>query len=221
LHFFDEHGTAVHKIYLQAEGSLEPWQAMVQTFRAPPPRPLAVTPPAAARPAGPEPAEAAATAFRIAWESMTDTHELFGLLRTHGLNRTQALRAVGPRWAQRVTNGALHQLMTAAAAEQRRIMTFIGNLGCIQIFSGTVTRIVRHGTWFNVMDPGHNLHLREDRIAASWVVHKPTRNGIVSALELYDAAGETIAQVFRKRRDGEAAEDATWSKMLGALEAAP
>ena len=220
LHFFDEHGTAIHKIYLQAEGSLEHWQAMVETFRAAQPPQLAVTPPAATRTAGPDPDEAAATAFRAAWAGMTDTHELFGLLRTHNLTRTQALHAVGPKWAYRVGNGALHQLMTAAAAEERRIMTFIGNLGCIQIFSGTVTRIVRTGPWFNVMDPGHNLHLREDHIANSWVVHKPTSTGIVSSLELYNAAGDTIVQVFRKRRDTESAEDAGWSKSLSALEAA-
>jgi putative hemin transport protein len=220
LHFFDEHGTALHKIYLQAEGDLDQWKALVQAFRAPEAPALVVSPPAAARPAGPDPDEAAAAAFRAAWAGMQDTHELFGLLRTHGLNRTQALHAVGKQWAYRVSNTALHQLMTAAAAEQRRIMTFIGNLGCIQIFSGTVTRIVRHGPWFNVMDPGHNLHLREDHIANTWVVHKPTSTGIVSSLELYNATGDTIVQVFRKRRDTESAEDAGWSKLLADLEAA-
>jgi putative hemin transport protein len=219
LHFFDEHGTAVHKIYLQHDGALERWQAIVDSYRADAPPTLAVTPAAAARPAGPNPDEANRLAFRAAWQAMTDTHELFGLLRTHGLTRTQALHVVAPEWARPVSNQALGQLLEAAAAAQQRIMTFIGNQGCIQIFSGTVTRIVRSGPWLNVMDPGHNLHLREDHIAASWVVQKPTRNGIVSSLEIYDAAGETIVQVFRKRKDGESAEEAGWSKLLAALEA--
>lgn len=218
LHFFDEHGTAVHKIYLQHDGQLERWQEMVDSYRAAAAPKLAVTAPPAPRPAGPAPDEANRLAFRAAWQAMTDTHELFGLLRTHGLTRTQALHVVAPEWARPVKNSSLNQLLEAAAAEQQHIMTFVGNMGCIQIFSGTVTRVVRSGPWLNVMDPGHNLHLREDHITASWVVQKPTRNGIVSSLELYDAAGETIIQLFRKRKDGESAEEAGWSKLLAALE---
>jgi putative hemin transport protein len=221
LHFFDEHGTAVHKIYLQADGALERWEAMIADHRAAAPAELRVTPPAAPRPVGPAPDAANRLAFRAAWQAMTDTHELFGLLRTHGLTRLQALEVVQPEWARPVDAGALGRLLEAAAAAEQRLMTFVGNQGCIQIFSGTVTRVVRSGPWLNVMDPGHNLHLREDHIAASWVVQKPTRNGIVSSLELYDAAGETIVQVFRKRKDGEAAEDAGWSALLAGLEATP
>lgn len=221
LHVFDDHGTAIHKIYLERDGALDRWETLVERYRAPAPPALELTAVPAARPAGPLPDEANREAFRASWAAMTDTHELFGLLRTHGLSRTQALELVAPKWARRVTNGALGQLLERAAAEQRRIMTFIGNLGCIQIFSGTVTRIVRSGPWINVMDPGHNLHLREDHIAQSWVVHKPTRHGLVGSLELYNAAGDTIAQVFRKRKDNESAEDEGWMSSLAALEAAP
>lgn len=221
LHFFDEHGAAVHKIYLQAEGDVARWEAMIEEHRADAPAELKVTPQPAPRPAGATPDEANRLAFRAAWQAMTDTHELFGLLRTHGLTRVQALHVVAPEWARPVGNDALGKLLEAAAAAQHRIMTFIGNQGCIQIFSGTVNRVVRSGPWLNVMDPGHNLHLREDHIAGSWVVQKPTRNGIVSSLEIYDGAGETIVQVFRKRKDGESAEEAGWSALLAGLEAAP
>jgi putative hemin transport protein len=71
-------------------------------------------------------------------------------------------------------------------------MIFIGNRGCLQVFSGAVDRVKRMGPWLNVLDPGFNLHLREDRIASSWVVAKPTKAGIVRSLELYDADGETL-----------------------------
>lgn len=221
LHFFDEHGTAIHKIYLEREGALDRWEALVNQFRAAAVPELAVTPAPVVRQPGALPDEAGRDAFRAAWAAMTDTHELFGLLRSHKLGRTEALRVVAPKWARRVQNTALAQLLEKAAAEERRIMTFIGNLGCIQIFSGTVTRIVRSGPWINVMDPGHNLHLREDHIAESWVVHKPSRHGLVGSLELYNAAGETIVQVFRKRKDNETAEDEGWMSLLSQLEAAP
>ena len=98
-------------------------------------------------------------------------------------------------------------------------MIFVGNRGCLQVFSGAVHKIVKHGPWINVLDPSFNLHLREDHIATSWVVAKPTRAGMVRSLELFDAAGETIALVFRKRDDREQAEDESWIARLATLEA--
>jgi putative hemin transport protein len=96
-------------------------------------------------------------------------------------------------------------------------MIFVGNRGCLQVFSGAVDRVERLGPWLNVLDPGFNLHLREDRIVSSWVVAKPTSAGIVRSLELYDDGGDTIALVFRKRDDRTAAEDPAWSQQLARL----
>jgi putative hemin transport protein len=57
--------------------------------------------------------------------------------------------------------------------------------------------------WLNVLDPGFNLHLREDHIASAWVVKKPTVDGTVTSLELFDPAGDTIAMLFGKRKPGQ------------------
>jgi putative hemin transport protein len=149
---------------------------------------------------------------------MQDTHEFFHLLIKYGVSRTQALRLAGSNRATRVANNSMSKILDGAAASRDRIMIFVGNRGCLQVFSGDVTKIVRMGPWLNVLDPGFNLHLREDKIATSWVVSKPTRSGIVTSLELFDEAGENIALVFRKRDDREKAEDPSWSALLSTLE---
>jgi putative hemin transport protein len=58
------------------------------------------------------------------------------------------------------------------------------------------------GPWFNVLDPQFNLHLREEHVASAWVVKKPTADGVVTSLELFDAAGNQIALIFGKRKPG-------------------
>ena len=68
------------------------------------------------------------------------------------------------------------------------VMVFVGNRGCLQIHSGPVHRVEVVGPWLNVLDPGFNLHLREDRVAAAWVVRKPSVHGDIHSLELYDAS---------------------------------
>ena len=81
-------------------------------------------------------------------------------------------------------------------------MVFVGNHGCLQIHRGPVCRIEAVGPWLNVLDPRFNLHLRADRIAGAWVVRKPSVNGEIHALELYDATGEIACQIFGHRAAG-------------------
>lgn len=214
IHVFDASGTAVHKIYLEPTGDPAAWDAMVATRSAP--GPLVLEAVAGRRRETPD-AEIDRAGLLAGWDAMTDTHEFIHLLSAHGVSRPQALRLAGEERAREVPPVALEQLLHETAAGGDEIMIFVGNRGCIQIFSGAVERIVRHGPWINVLDPDFNLHLRSDRIAASWVVSKPTSAGVVSSLELFDARGETIALVFRKRDDRERAEDERWRTALARL----
>jgi putative hemin transport protein len=95
-------------------------------------------------------------------------------------------------------------------------MIFVGNRGAVQIFTGAVSRIEMVGPWLNVLDPTFNLHLRADRVASAWVVRKPSLRGDVHSLELFDAAGEAVAQIFGARAPG-TAERADWRALLGGV----
>ena len=46
------------------------------------------------------------------------------------------------------------------------------------------------------------MHLREDHVASAWVVKKPTEDGVVTSLELFDADGKQITLIFGKRKPG-------------------
>jgi putative hemin transport protein len=154
-----------------------------------------------------------AVAFQAAWAALRDTHEFFGLLRRHGVTRTQALRLASPEFAQTVEPGTAQELLLRAAQQGVPIMVFVGNPGMIQIHSGPVRRVELMGPWLNVLDPGFNLHLREDHIASAWLVRKPTVDGLVSSLELFDSAGRTIAMFFGERKPGQA-ERCEWRELL-------
>ena len=88
--------------------------------------------------------------------------------------------------------------------------------GCVQIHTGPVETLKTMGPWFNVLDPGFNLHLREDAIAHAWVVRKPTKDGIVTSLEIFDDRDRVIAIVFGKRKEGEP-ESEVWRGLLARL----
>ena len=93
-------------------------------------------------------------------------------------------------------------LLNEAAREKVAIMAFVGNPGMIQIHSGPVHKVAMMGPWINILDPRFNLHLREDHIASAWVVKKPTVDGLVTSVELFDAKGDTIVMFFGERKPG-------------------
>jgi putative hemin transport protein len=216
LQFFDATGTAVHKIFTRPHTDLEAWVELVlrhlHTEQSPG---MAPAPAEAATVERPDP-QVDLPAFREGWASLRDTHDFFGLLKRHGVTRTQALRLADPAYAQRVENTAARDVLQIAAREALPIMVFVGNAGVIQIHTGPVKRIEVLGPWLNVLDAGFNLHLREDHIAQAWAVRKPTTDGLVTSLELFDAEGQTIAMLFGERKPGRS-ELCLWRRLVDHL----
>lgn len=202
IQFFDKSGEAVHKIYLTEDSDQEAYHQLVEKFRAADQSAeLAVTPyPAPAPELKDEDIDAAA--FREEWMALQDTHDFFGLLQKHKVTRTQALRLAPEGMARQLDNDVTRKVFNLAVERQVPIMVFIGNRGCIQIHTGEVYKLMDAGPWFNVLDPDFNMHLNETRIASSWLVVKPSRDGLIHAIEVYDAAGELIVQLFGKRKPG-------------------
>lgn len=217
IQFFDAHGDAVIKVYLQEEGDLAAWEQLVSDYEDDDQRPgLVIATPAAPAPEKPD-AEIDVDGFRAAWSGMTDTHEFFGILRTFGVSRTQALRLAPAGMAEPLGVGAFQACLEAAAAQETPIMVFVGSRGCVQIHTGRVKRLKVLDDWFNVLDPDFNLHAKLPLIASAWRVRKPTEDDIVTSLELFDARGESLALLFGERKPGKP-ECERWRALVNALD---
>lgn len=203
LQFFDKHGTAVHKIFVREASDREAWKRVIAQWSDP----LAgVNFEAIVAASARAPVAVDSAAFADAWSAMTDTHQFFPLLRQFGVERRQGFRVVEGRYTRRVDRNALRETLMEAAFDGTPIMVFVGSPGCIQIHTGPVKRVepmeVNGKTWLNVLDPGFNLHLREDLIGEVWVVEKPTADGVVTSLEAFDTQGELMAMFFGARKPG-------------------
>lgn len=202
LQFFDETGTAVHKIFLKPQSNIDAYSALTQHFASDARLPQCEVQPAP--PKSPEQSDQSVDlhGFQTAWSSLRDTHDFFALLKKFSVSRTQALRLAPPQFAQQIEVNSVRDLLENAAQQQVPIMVFVSNRGMVQIHSGLVNKVVVMGAWINILDPGFNLHLREDQIAQAWIVRKPTIDGLVTSVELFDAQGETIAMFFGERKPG-------------------
>jgi putative hemin transport protein len=200
LQVFDAQGTAVHKIYAEETTDLDAWKALVASLAMEIPAPLAV---AAIEKTTPVSAVVDRDAFLAEWSALKDTHEFFGFLRRHKVEPTEAFRLSEGRFTTRLSVQGPNDLLTRASDGGVPIMVFVGNPGLIQIHTGPVQRIERMGPWLNVLDPDFNLHLREDRIGETWLVRKPTVDGTVTSVEIFNREGGRIASFFGKRKPGE------------------
>ncbi|MCL9671388.1 ChuX/HutX family heme-like substrate-binding protein [Citrobacter sp. MNAZ 1397] len=212
IQFFDHQGDAVLKVYATEQTDRAAWNDVVGRFSAPHAQPLALQPVDAPNYAR----NADGVALDKAWRAMTDVHQFFGLLKQHNISRQQAFRLVGDDLALRVANDALPQLLETVVREGNEIMIFVGNRGCVQIFTGALEKVTPMASWINIFNPAFTLHLREEAIAESWVTRKPTADGHVTSLELFAADGTQIAQFYGQRSEGQP-EQSLWRAQIDTL----
>ena len=201
--FFAQDGVAVYKVYLTDESNQEAYHQLLEKYRSDDQSILQSVSPTS--PAVTELADEQidVSGFQQSWDALQDTHEFFGMLKKFNVTRIQGLRLAGKERAYRVATDALQHSFALARDTATPIMVFVGNPGIIQIHTGTIHRLKGIRSWFNVLDPSFNLHLREDGIGQIWVVKKPTVDGMVHSLEIYTEEGDTMVMIFGKRKPGQ------------------
>lgn len=225
LQFYNRAGRAVHKVFAREATDLAAWGALVARFAC------AADMDAAALPGfdAPVPRKAVSVppdssvdvpALQSAWAAMQDTHEFFSVIKNAGAERQQSFRLVQGRFAWPLAKDSVTQLLNEASFAGTPIMVFVSSGGCIQIHSGPVQRVEPMTTptaeWINVLDAGFNLHMRTDMIANVWLVEKPTSDGTVTSVEVFDAYGDLMAMFFGARKPGKP-ELAPWRALATSL----
>ena len=225
LQFYNRNGRALHKVFAREATDLAAWNALVDRFALPADADAASLPgfdkPEARKPvAVPADSSIDVPALQTAWAAMQDTHAFFSVIKKAGAERQQSFRLVQGQFSHALAKGAVTQLLNEASFSQTPIMVFVSSGGCIQIHSGPVQRIEPMTTpkaeWINVLDEKFNLHLRTDLIANVWLVEKPTSDGIVTSVEVFDEYGDLMAMFFGTRKPGQP-ELAAWRELATGL----
>jgi putative hemin transport protein len=202
LQFFGKDGLALHKIYLTKDSSEAEFDVLTEKYKAENQSAEIVTEPVPAKAKEKADSEIDVAGFQQAWRGLKDTHDFFMMLRKFGVTRTQALRLAPEGYATKIENSKVVNVLEDASEQNLPIMIFVGNRGIIQIHTGEVNKTLWHQQWFNVMDPDFNLHLDTTKIAETWITKKPTEDGEVTSVEVFNKEGDFIVQFFGKRKPG-------------------
>lgn len=217
LQFFGKDGLALHKIYLTKDSNEAAFDAIIEKFKAEDQNQALAFEAVAPKQAEKEDSDIDVEGFKKAWTELKDTHDFFMMTRKYGVSRTQALRLAPEGFAKKIDNAKVVNILEDASEKNTPIMVFVGNRGIIQIHTGNVKKTLWHQQWFNVMDPDFNLHLDVTKIAEAWIVKKPTEDGEVTAIEVFNSEGDFIVQFFGKRKPG-IPELQEWKDLVAELE---
>lgn len=201
--FFNARGEAVHKIYSTPQSDIEAYKKLVNLFAAPEQEPITqVDTSVLAEKVSIADEEIDIKGFQQSWKDLKDTHDFFGMLRKYKVERTQGLRLAPEGFTQKIDNLAVVRTLKNAAAQKVSIMCFVHSKGCVQIHTGRIRNLKLYGDWYNIMDKEFNLHLNLEDVAETWIVKKPTVDGIVTSLELFDKNENLIVYFFGERKPG-------------------
>lgn len=203
LHFFGQDGEVIHKIFLIKDSNESAFENIVDRYRHENQEPFDITEPYISNNNEKPDDEIDVKGLQQSWLDLKDTHDFFSMLRKYGVTRTQALRLASSTYhAQQIANDSIVTMLETVAKDKTPIMVFVGNRGNIQIHTGSIRKTMWHEQWYNIMDPDFNLHLDMSKVTQTWVVRKPTEDGVVTAIEVFNEKGEIIVQFFGKRKPG-------------------
>lgn len=212
LQFFNEAGVAIQKIFLQKESDLQQYRWLIARYvHEKQVRQIKFESTVITRQFAND-VEVDQKQLLEDWKKMTNVHQFIGMLKQHNVDRQQAFRLVGCDYAEEFSTKKMELVLEQIAERNISMMCFVGNQGGIQIHSGVINKVKAMGSWLNILDPEFNLHLLETSVATAWLVRKPTVDGIITALELYDSEGRQVAQFFGERKEGQR-ENTHWQQL--------
>lgn len=216
IQFYGKDGAAVHKLFLTKDSHVNAFEDLLQEFLdSDQSRHQTVQPAFGARKTV-SIQEIHQQELLEDWAQLQDTHSFFQLLQKHRATKADAFRLAEGRFTRHVSPVSMRQLITLASQQEIPLLVFLGNSGCVQIHKGLLKKTVDWKGWLNVMDPGVELHLSEEGVADAWVVKKPTVDGHVTSLELFDAHGRDVVAFFGIRTQ-EKKQEERWQQALAQL----
>lgn len=214
--FCDSDGTLVLSVILQPGSEESAFLSLTSRFLHPDQCSGEVVWPLPPRTELPD-SEIDADGFREAWKNLEDTSYFADLLKKFNLRREQALRLAPPGYARTVDFDCIEFLLDTLCVLGLSAMFFVRSPGCLQIHTGPIGNLRSEKTGSVRVDgQDFRLALHLPLVASAWVVRKPTLDGIITSLELFDGQGQNIALFFGKRGYGQP-ERSEWRRLLASL----
>lgn len=214
IQFFDRYGQSAHKVYLTENSHQSQYFDLVEAFRS---GNQAIHQSVKARPEKIPATDLDAEALRTAWEGIRDVHEGSRIIHSLGRGDHQAVyRALGEDYARPLQPSMVEKLIETFAEKQLQLMIFVMGKSAVQSYGGQIHKILRTGPWFNVLDKPFNLHLKSELLDRVWLLRKPSDDGWITSLDVFDHHSQEVMVICDNRVRGQN-ESQQWTETVAEL----
>ncbi|MFJ9532870.1 ChuX/HutX family heme-like substrate-binding protein [Herbaspirillum sp. NPDC101396] len=204
LQFFDRFGSMMHKIVLGENGDIASFRQLVSDHAA-----AEQLAPHLVHPLNSD-AESEddslrqidVDALRADWAHTHNHDDFIQRQEAFDQQRLRKLRLAGKAFAYQVANDSARVILQRMTEFGTSIMAQVGNAGIVQAYYGKIKNIRVKDSRLKITNSGFRMQLREDHIDSVWVAKKPTTDGIITSLELFNRQGTHIASFLSKKSNG-------------------
>lgn len=197
IQFFDRYGIAAHKVYMTQQTPLKIFHQLVKDFQS---NLQSTTELVEPLPVKVKAAALDAEELHDKWAAMRDVQEASRLIKTLAAgDNQQVYRALGGQYACPLQVNIVEQLFETLAQKKMDLMILVMGRAAVQSYAGKIHQILRAGPWFTILDAEFNLHIKSDGIASVWLVRKPTDDGWITSLDIFDQQGNELMVICDNR----------------------
>lgn len=202
LQFFDHRGDMMHKILMHDSSDLSAFRRLTDDFASPDQSsPLQLTSAAAQTDGIGNMIDI--NALRADWAHAHSPDDFLQQQEQFDQQRLRKLRLAGKAFAYQVANDSARVILQRMVEFGTAVMSQVGNAGIVQAYYGKIKNIRSGNSLMGIMNSSFRMQLREDHIDSIWVAKKPTTDGIVTSLELFNRQGTRIASFLSKKGNGQ------------------
>ncbi|WP_224717825.1 ChuX/HutX family heme-like substrate-binding protein [Pectobacterium versatile] len=143
------------------------------------------------------------------WRNLADIHHFYPMLEQFGMSKLEAFKAVPDDLACQVDQSSLWSVLASLQREKERSMIFVDNDSVVQIYTGTINKIVELKNKGKLVVHGETeegqraiFKITTSNLGEAWVVNKMSEQGYITSLEIFDKNESHIAQFYGMRTEG-------------------
>jgi putative hemin transport protein len=205
LQFFDRYGSMMHKIVLGENGDIASFRQLVSDHAAAEQLAPHLVHPLHSDDESEDDGlrQIDVDALRAEWAHTHNHDDFIQRQEAFDQQRLRKLRLAGKAFAYQVANDSARVILQRMTEFGTAIMAQVGNAGIVQAYYGKIKNIRIKDSRLKIMNAGFRMQLREDHIDSVWVAKKPTTDGIITSLELFNRQGTHIASFLSKKSNGQ------------------
>jgi len=203
LQFFDRCGNMMHKIVLGNSADIASFKQLVFEHTATEqltPEQLVPVPESKGMLGVPQ---IDVDALRADWAHTHNHSDFLQRQEIFDHQRLRKLRLAGKAFAYQVANDSARVMLQRMSEFGTAILAQVGNAGIVQAYYGKIKKVGFKNSRLKIMNAGFRMLLREDHIDSIWVAKKPTTDGIITSLEVFNRQGMHIASFLSKKDNGQ------------------